>query len=355
MARDSRPVQRDQVFLLPPDMRDWLPEDHLVWFVLEVVDTLDVSVFEVSRRHGGVGAAGYDPRVLLGLLVYAYCRGVRSSRQVERMCHTDIAFKVLCAGDIPNHSMIARFRAGSEAAFAGLFAQVLMIPARARLACLGTIAIDGTKIPANASIYQNRGQDWCDQHAAQIATGIVEEAGDVDAVENAHAVQSSETTGDRIPRAPEGQSERAERVRRAAAELAAQQQRLSVEDEARREGARARLETSPAGRPVRGRITDAPLRVAEARAHLEHELRDHEAKLERHRSRPAGARVSGQSPVRTSRPDPSGLRSAPGRSRSAPSLTWSRCACAQRSGFRRVCGRGAPSAPRPGQSQARSS
>ncbi len=113
MARDYRPVLHDQVFLLPPDMRDWLPEDHLVWFVLDVIENLDVSAFEVSRRRGGVGAAGYDPRMLLGLLIYSYCRGMHSSRQIERQCHTDIAFKVLCAGDIPDHATIARFRAVS--------------------------------------------------------------------------------------------------------------------------------------------------------------------------------------------------------------------------------------------------
>ncbi|WP_216363114.1 transposase, partial [Arthrobacter sp. Hiyo1] len=156
-------MRRDQVFLLPPDMRDWLPEDHLVWLVIEIVETLDVSSFEASRRRGGVGAAGYDPRMLLGLLVYAYCRGVRSSRQVERLCHTDIAFKVACAGDVPDHATIARFRAVSEEAFAGLFAQVLLIAARAGLARFGTIAIDGTKIPANASIDANRGREWFDQ------------------------------------------------------------------------------------------------------------------------------------------------------------------------------------------------
>jgi transposase len=201
VARDYRPVLRDQVFLLPLDMRDWLPEDHLVWFVLDVIETLDVSAFEKPRRRGGVGAAGYDPRMLLGLLVYSYCRGVRSSRQIERQCHTDIAFKVLCAGDIPDHATIARFRAVSEEAFVGLFAQVLMIAARAGVARFGTIAIDGTKIPANASIDANRGRDWFDQHAARIAADLVADAVEADAAEDREASRSSEEPdGDRIPR-----------------------------------------------------------------------------------------------------------------------------------------------------------
>lgn len=300
MARDYRPVLRDQVFLLPLDARDWLPEDHLVWFVLDVIDTLDVSAFEVSRRRGGVGTAGYDPRMLLSLLVYAYCRGVRSSRQIERLCHTDIAFKVLCAGDIPDHATIARFRAGSEKAFAGLFAQVLMIAARAGLARFGTIAIDGTKIPANASIDANRGADWFDQQTTQIAAGIVEEAQKVDEAENANAARGAVADGDRLPRTLASRAERADRIGRAEAELTEQQQRLGAEDKARSESAQVRLETSRAGQPVRGRIPDGPLRLAEAKAHLDRELRDHQAKLDRRAALiAAGKKPMGARPVPT--------------------------------------------------------
>src|SRR5262249_19251636 len=144
MANAFRPVLRDQVFLLPPDVRDWLPSDHLVWFLLDIVEVLDVGEFERIRRRGGAGAPRYDPRMLLGLLVYAYCHQVRSSRQIERLCRTDIAFRVLCAQDVPDHATIARFRAEAENAFIGLFAQVLMIAGRAGLGHFGTVAIDGT-------------------------------------------------------------------------------------------------------------------------------------------------------------------------------------------------------------------
>ncbi len=110
MAKLYRPVQRDQVFLLPADMSEWLPPDHLVWFVLDVVAVLDTRGFERCRRVGGAGAPGYDPRMLLGLLVYAYCGGVRSSGQIERLCSIDVALRVLCAQDVPDHCTIARFR-----------------------------------------------------------------------------------------------------------------------------------------------------------------------------------------------------------------------------------------------------
>jgi transposase len=147
-------------------MREWLPPDHLVWFVLETIDALDTTALERTRRRGGAGAAGFDPRMLFGLLVYAYCHGVGSSRQIERMCVTDVAFRVLCAQDAPDHTTIARFRSEAQEAFSDLFSQVLMIAARAGLGRFGTVAIDGTKIKANASIDANRGREWFNQNVA---------------------------------------------------------------------------------------------------------------------------------------------------------------------------------------------
>ena len=98
--------------------------------------------------------------MLLAMLIYAYCQGVRSSRKIERMCMTDVAFRVVCAQDGPDHATIARFRADAQGVFADLFSQILTIAARAGLGRLGTVAIDGTKISANASIDANRGSDW---------------------------------------------------------------------------------------------------------------------------------------------------------------------------------------------------
>jgi transposase len=113
---------------------EWLPADHVVWFLLETVDALDTSAFHVGRRLGGVGTAGYDPDMLLTLLIYAYCQGVRSSRQIERRCLTDVAFRVVCAQDVPDHATVARFRAEHEDTFAVLFTQVLLVAAEAGLA-----------------------------------------------------------------------------------------------------------------------------------------------------------------------------------------------------------------------------
>src|SRR5688572_13039230 len=103
-----RPVDRDQLFLLPPSMRDWLPADHLALLVEDVVAQMDTAVLRRRARLGGVGRSPYHPDMLLGLLVYAYADGTRSSRAINAKCHTDIAYRYLCAGDIPDHSVIAR-------------------------------------------------------------------------------------------------------------------------------------------------------------------------------------------------------------------------------------------------------
>ena len=127
VARSYRPVIRDQEFLLPPNMADWLPQDHLVWFVLDVVDQLDTSRFHARNRTGGVGRQGFDPDMLLALLLYAYAVGERSSRRIERLCLDHVAFRVVCGQDAPDHTTIARFRSQHEDAFADVFAQVLRL------------------------------------------------------------------------------------------------------------------------------------------------------------------------------------------------------------------------------------
>ena len=104
MAKGFRPVDRDQQFLLPVDMREWLPAEHSVWVVLEIVEHLDLSRLRARYALGGVGRCAYDPRMLLALLVYAYADGIRSSRRIERLCRTDVAMRVICASDVPDHT-----------------------------------------------------------------------------------------------------------------------------------------------------------------------------------------------------------------------------------------------------------
>jgi transposase len=242
VARSYRPVLRDQGFLLPPDMREWLPEDHLVWLVLEIVEQLDRSALHARHPNTGAGRAAYDPDMLLALLIYAYCQGVRSSRQIQQRCVTDVAFRVLCAQDVPDHTTIARFRAEHQEVFAGLFAQVLRVAAAAGLAHFGTVAIDGTKIAANASMDANRHREWL----VGEVNALLGEAAQVDAEEDAaHAHDEATDRGDgdgqRMPAGLRDRSGRAERLRAALAEITARAQAEQQADEQREAGAAGRL------------------------------------------------------------------------------------------------------------------
>ncbi|MET1007723.1 MAG: transposase [Propionibacteriaceae bacterium] len=166
MAKGYRRLDRGQQFLLPPDMGEWLPASDPVWLVIEVIGACDTSAFHAGRRLGGAGRAGFDPDMLLTLLVWAWLQGVHSSRRIERLCSRDIAFRVICAGDVPDHVTIARFRQGSAAGVEQLFEQVLVLASRLGLGQLGVVALDGTKISSPASSGQNRTEDGLMKAAA---------------------------------------------------------------------------------------------------------------------------------------------------------------------------------------------
>jgi transposase len=156
MAYNFLRGDRDQPFLLPPDLRDWLPADHLAWFVLDVVDQLDLDPFLAAYRADGHGHPAYDPKTLLGVLLYAYATGVRSSRQIQRRCVEDLAFRVLAGNQAPDHVTIARFRVRHEQALAGFLVASLRLCAAAGLVRLGLVALDGTKVAGNAADKANR-------------------------------------------------------------------------------------------------------------------------------------------------------------------------------------------------------
>ena len=158
---------------MPPSLMEWLPEDHLVWTILGAVDQMDLSRFREGYRLGGSGRAPYDPAMLVALLLYAYARGNRSSRQIERACLEDVAYKVICSMRVPDHPTIAEFRRRHEAEIAELFDQVLGLCREAGLVSVGVIMVDGTKIKANASMDANRSY-------REIVTQILREAEETD-------------------------------------------------------------------------------------------------------------------------------------------------------------------------------
>jgi transposase len=280
MAKGYRRVDRDQPFLLPPDMRDWLPPGHAVWVVIEAVRLLDTTAFHARRRTGGAGAAGYDPDMMLTLLVWAYANGVTSSRRIERLCGQDAAFMVICAGNEPDHVTIARFRQQFAGTAAALFAQVLLLCARLGMGRVGTVAIDGTKIGASASKDANRTEEGL----RKIAAGLAARHAASDEEED--ALFGEGNRGDDDPGDP---FTRPERVAAAIASIEAERE---AREAAERAAADERLEAARAGTPKTGRPAaagDAEL----ARLRLEKETADCRARVEDHaRRKAAGERVT---------------------------------------------------------------
>jgi transposase len=151
VAQNFLLCDRDQELLLPPSLREWLPEDHLAWFVLDAVEEMDLSAFFGSYREDGWGRAAFDPQMMVALLLYSCAVGERSSRGIERRCREDVAFRVITANQVPDHATIARFRARHERALADTFVQVLALCARAGLVSVGVVALDGSLLSGNAS------------------------------------------------------------------------------------------------------------------------------------------------------------------------------------------------------------
>ena len=168
---------REQAFLMPPDPRDWLPEGHLAWFLLASVEQMDLAAFYGSYRADGWGRAAFEPSMMVSLLLYSYARGERSSRGIERKCVEDVAYRVIAAQQKPDHATIARFRARHEDALGKLFSSVLGLCREAGLVKVGVIAIDGTKVHANASHHSNLDYE-------QLAREIIKEASESDAAED---------------------------------------------------------------------------------------------------------------------------------------------------------------------------
>jgi len=189
MSQNFIGCDREQELLLPPSLREWLPEGHLAWFVIDAVGELDLGAFYAAYRADGHGRAAHDPAMMVALLLYVYASGERSSRRIERRCLEDVATRVICANQAPDRTTIARFRQRHETALAGLFGEVLALCAEAGLVEVGVVAVDGTKVHANASQHATRDYE-------RIAAEILEEAGAVDAAEDE---RFGERRGDELP------------------------------------------------------------------------------------------------------------------------------------------------------------
>jgi transposase len=244
-----REFDRETSFLLPPSLNEWLPERHLARFVVEVVDGLDLSAMVTSYR--GTGSAGYHPALLLGLLVYGYATGVFSSRKLERATYDSVAFRFIAANDHPDHDTIATFRRRFLKDIEGLFVRVLELAREMGMLKLGTVALDGTKIHANAS----RHSALSYEHAGKIEAQLKAEVADLMARAEA-ADQADIPDGMSIPEELARREERLVKLAEARAKLEARAkerfEREMAEHRAKQAAREAKVEETgkkPGGKP----------------------------------------------------------------------------------------------------------
>jgi transposase len=284
------------VFLLPPSMREWLPPHHPVWLVIRAVEVMDTSVFHAGRRLGGAGAPGYDPDMLLTVLAWAYAHQVTSSRRIEQLCGTDVAFRVICGGNQPDHATIARFRAGFPEVIAALFAEVLGLCAELGMGKLGTVALDGMKIAASASKAANRTGD----RLARLAEETVAAHARADAAED--EMFGPGNRGDEVP--GEAWSPRSRESRIAAALAGLRASREAAEAERARIGAE-HLAEARAGRPRRGH-RPAGTEVELAELAVDRAMAGYQAKAEAWQARNAAKLAATGTPLASRKPVPPG-------------------------------------------------
>jgi transposase len=241
--------QRDQPLLMPVDMREWLPEDDLVFVVLDAVAAVDLGEFCRRYRADGHGRAAFDPEMMVALLLYGYCQGERSSRVIEKRCVRDVGYRVIAGGLRPDHATLARFRARHQEALGGLFSQVLRLLATEGMVSLGTLSLDGTKLAGNAAQKANRTLPQIEK--------LLEEAAAADAAEDA---RFGDAAGEPAPRALARRAER--------------RARLAAEDQARRDVQRAKQQAwdaaAAAGKRRGRRPGDEPRQPRRDRAAGEH-------------------------------------------------------------------------------------
>jgi transposase len=216
MGKSYRPYYPDEELLLPPSLRDWLPEKHLAYFVSDVVDNLDLSAMDAVYGNEKRGQPPYDPLMMTKVLVYGYCVGVFSSRRVERRLVEDIAFRVLAADNQPNFRTISDFRKIHLKTLEGLFEQVLKIALEAGAMKVGRVALDGTKVKASASKHKAMSYDRMLEKEKQLKVEVkrlLEQAEAADAEED--ALYGKDRTGDELPAELERRETRLKKIKEA--------------------------------------------------------------------------------------------------------------------------------------------
>jgi transposase/ElaB/YqjD/DUF883 family membrane-anchored ribosome-binding protein len=246
MGKSYRPYLPDQEFLLPPSLRDWLPENHLVYFVSDVIDNLNLSAMDAVYGDEQRGQPPYDPRMMTKLLIYGYCVGVFSSRRIQQRLTEDIAFRVLAAGNAPNFRTISDFRKIHLATLEGLFEQVLKIALEAGAIKLGRVALDGTKVKANASKHKAMSDERMKEKERQIRAEVKELLAQAEAADVAEDEQyGADQPGDEWPEELQRRETRLKKIREAQRAL---EERARQKAEAAGKPAEEVTKAKPAGK-----------------------------------------------------------------------------------------------------------
>jgi transposase len=264
MPQNFIECDREQAFLMPPSLRDWLPADHLAWFVIQTVEQLELADFYAAYRPDGHGRAAYEPSMMVSLVLYAYSTNERSSRGIERHCRQDIAYRVITGNRVPDHATVARFIDRHRQPLGELFGSVLRLCDRAGLVKSGVVAVDGTKLSASASSDSNVDYD-------RIAREIIAEA---IATDEAEDEQHGDARGDELPVELQTEAGRSEWLER---ELARAQTAAGDEEQA--------AEGDSAGDPLDGFDVERIVARTQGR---EGWLREARRQLERERWLTAG-------------------------------------------------------------------
>jgi transposase len=262
MAQSFLSCDRDQAMLLPASVADYVPEGHLARFVVDVVERLDLAGFYADYRVDGSGRPAHDPAMMVALVLYNYAVGVRSSRAIERRCVEDLACRFVAANRAPDHVTINRFRGRHQDALSGLFADVLGLCAQAGIVGVGAVAVDSTKLAADASLGASRTYEGL----RAVARRIVEQAAAIDAAEDE---LYGERRGDELPDELADPKTRAGRIRQLLDELQAERDQAHAEHDAKRAAYDEHVERTgqrPAGRPVGAALPKSSRRCLLARS-----------------------------------------------------------------------------------------
>jgi transposase len=255
--RRFKPYQPNQLFLLPPDMKQWLPNDHLVYFVMDVVSQLDLGAIYCCYDASKGGQPPFDPRMMVGLLFYSYCIGLPSSRKIEKATYERVAFRILTADQHPDHDTVADFRKRHLQALGGLFVEVLRLCQQVGLVKLGHVSLDGTKVKANASKHKAMSYGRMEKKAEELEAEVQRLLAEAQAIDDAEDAQYGKgKRGDELPEDLRFKQDRLRKIKEAMKSL--EQQAKAEADAKRQEIRRKELSLEKEGRKRRGKKPKEP-------------------------------------------------------------------------------------------------